>query len=782
MPKISELPAGALADGTEKIPAVQGGVTVELTLAKVATTASPSDVTFTQGSTGAVASTVQAKLRQYASVLDFGADPTGVVDSTAAFQAAVNAVSTGGCLYVPGSGYNCSGTISITKPMTIVGSNFLNTSTGTINATGSSSLFNVTSSYVTFRDLYLNRAGSPSGNCIDVGQDFRTISDFSMSSVTNPTTINSASANFTSADIGKYIFAISAGAGGAPLLSTITAIISTTKATLANPCLNTVASGGTARYGNMYTGIVFDNVNITNHAIGLNLGSVGKYNVNACKFNCTNPVKINNQVSQGFGASEFSGCTFLADPSSYGVIFNSGSDVRFINNKFLGGIHCFHMDWNQSQEGNLFLIGNSLENYTAAAIFLTFSVTYDRIIIQGNSAAGAGSGAFLIVDNASTTPPTNLVITGNAARYTGYTGTGISIGKANGAIIDDNIVDFGGAGTGIALLSNSNACIVGDNILNVGTIYTNAGALNLFDTSVGVALVNLPAAPANGSRVFVTDGLPGSSPATGSSTGAMAFRQNGAWVCIGSGVVNSGTINQLAYYAAGGMAVSGLATANNGVLITSGTGVPSISSTLPAAVQGNITALGTLASTLNVTTSSSALGVLTSSNSLAYTQIIGSGGQFLLGVSGANVFMQGGVGPVTMQFQISGGTAGMDIQGGSFLAIGSVGVGYLAGSGVGGAVTQLTSRTTGVTLNKTTGAITLFAAAGSATAATFTVTNSTVAATDVIHISQKSGTNLYNALVTAVAAGSFNVTFFTTGGIASDSPVFNFAAIKGSTT
>jgi hypothetical protein len=62
----------------------------------------------------------------------------------------------------------------------------------------------------------------------------------------------------------------------------------------------------------------------------------------------------------------------------------------------------------------------------------------------------------------------------------------------------------------------------------------------------------------------------------------------------GGGTVSSSTINYLAYYAASGTTVTGLATANNGTLITSGAGVPSISSTLPAAVQGNITALGTI--------------------------------------------------------------------------------------------------------------------------------------------------------------------------------------------
>jgi hypothetical protein len=108
---------------------------------------------------------------------------------------------------------------------------------------------------------------------------------------------------------------------------------------------------------------------------------------------------------------------------------------------------------------------------------------------------------------------------------------------------------------------------------------------------------------------------------------------------------------------------------------------------------------------------------------------------------------------------------------------GTAGVGYATGAG--GAVTQATSRTTGVTLNKTTGAITLFSAAGSATAATFTVTNSTVAATDVIILNQKSGTDLYDLMVTAVAAGSFNISFRTTGGTTTETPVFNFAVIKG---
>ena len=102
-------------------------------------------------------------------------------------------------------------------------------------------------------------------------------------------------------------------------------------------------------------------------------------------------------------------------------------------------------------------------------------------------------------------------------------------------------------------------------------------------------------------------------------------------------------------------------------------------------------------------------------------------------------------------------------------------IGYTTGSG--GAVTQLTSRTTGVTLNKPTGAITLVSAAGSASWQSFTVTNSTVAATDTIIVSQKSGTDKNMIFVTAVAAGSFQITFATTGGTTTEQPVFNFAVV-----
>ena len=68
-----------------------GGEVKFTTAISVATgTMDAGDVGFTQAGTGAIAQTVQTKLEQYVSVKDFGADPTGVADSTAAIQAALN--------------------------------------------------------------------------------------------------------------------------------------------------------------------------------------------------------------------------------------------------------------------------------------------------------------------------------------------------------------------------------------------------------------------------------------------------------------------------------------------------------------------------------------------------------------------------------------------------------------------------------------------------------------------------------------------------------------------
>ena len=85
--------------------------------------------------------------------------------------------------------------------------------------------------------------------------------------------------------------------------------------------------------------------------------------------------------------------------------------------------------------------------------------------------------------------------------------------------------------------------------------------------------------------------------------------------------------------------------------------------------------------------------------------------------------------------------------------------GNLVGPTTGGTVTQATSKATGVTLNAASGVITMNDAALAAAAeVSFTVTNSEVAATDVVVVNHGSGGTAGSYLVQAnsIAAGSFN--------------------------
>jgi hypothetical protein len=125
-----------------------------------------------------------------------------------------------------------------------------------------------------------------------------------------------------------------------------------------------------------------------------------------------------------------------------------------------------------------------------------------------------------------------------------------------------------------------------------------------------------------------------------------------------------------------------------------------------------------------------------------------------------------------------GATTAAAVTGTNVLA--STTLGYKTGSG--GTVTQSSSKTTGVTLNKINGEIVMNGAAlaDDATAA-FTLTNSTIAATDVVIVNVASvGTaGAYQVTVGSVAAGSCSISILNvSGGSLSEAIKLNFAVIK----
>ena len=107
-------------------------------------------------------------------------------------------------------------------------------------------------------------------------------------------------------------------------------------------------------------------------------------------------------------------------------------------------------------------------------------------------------------------------------------------------------------------------------------------------------------------------------------------------------------------------------------------------------------------------------------------------------------------------------------------------IGYAAAAQ--GAVTQLTSKATAVTLNTSAGVITMNnASLATATNATFTLNNSSISAKDAVILTISGGqatAGSYNVFANALAAGSVSITLRNiSGGSLSEAIVINFAVI-----
>ena len=99
-----------------------------------------------------------------------------------------------------------------------------------------------------------------------------------------------------------------------------------------------------------------------------------------------------------------------------------------------------------------------------------------------------------------------------------------------------------------------------------------------------------------------------------------------------------------------------------------------------------------------------------------------------------------------------------------------------------GTVTQLTSKSTAVTLNKPAGRITMDAASlATATNATFTLNNSFISANDTVILTISGGQatpGSYNVFANALAAGSVSISLRNiSGGPLAEAVVINFAII-----
>jgi hypothetical protein len=427
----------------------------------------------------------------------------------------------------------------------------------------------------------------------------------------------------------------------------------------------------------------------------------------------------------------------------------------------------------------LTVTGSPITTTGTITINLPSTITVTGNITGGNLTTGGRVIATGNVTGGNLTTAGVLSVTGNA--NTGNLGTTTAIiSTGNITTINSGLLQNGNSN--ITITANGNVSITaaggttelvvtstGANIAGTFNVTGNANVGNLGTAGLVVATGNVTGGNlVTGGALSVTGNAN-----TGNLGTATAIITTGNITTVNSGLLQNGNSNITI-------------TANGNVSITASGGTPELVVTSTGAniagtfnVTGNtdVGNLGTataIITTGNITTINSGL-LQNGTSNIAITNngnvsITASGGtpELVVTSTGANI---------TGTLSVTGNTdVGNLTTAGSILSNGILGIGYTTGSG--GTITQLTSRTTGVTINKISGSITLFTAAGVSAYTSFTVTNSTVAATDTIIVNQKSGTDRYEAFVSNTAAGSFAITFSDRTGTTNEAPVFNFAVIK----
>jgi hypothetical protein len=141
-----------------------------------------------------------------------------------------------------------------------------------------------------------------------------------------------------------------------------------------------------------------------------------------------------------------------------------------------------------------------------------------------------------------------------------------------------------------------------------------------------------------------TNDLPAAASITGSGSITVTPGANSITISSSaSGTVNSGTANQLAYYATTGSAVSGLSTANSATLVTSSTGVPSWTSSM---TNGQIL-IGSTGATPVPATITGTLGITVTNGAGTITISGGGGGYTWTEVTGTTQTMTANNGYIT---------------------------------------------------------------------------------------------------------------------------------------
>lgn len=294
-----------------------------------------------------------------------------------------------------------------------------------------------------------------------------------------------------------------------------------------------------------------------------------------------------------------------------------------------------------TKNGNTIALTTPLAaTYGGTGVANSNTITLAGAIVTAGAFTTAGSFGLTLTATGSTN--VTLPVSGTLVNTAVTTLSSlVSIGTVNTGIWNGTLISPTYGGTGIN--NGSKTITLGGNLITSGafnsTFTITADTSVTFPTSGTLATTSqLPTFPvslanggtgaalvANNGGIFYSSASAGAILAgTATANQALLSGTSSAPAWSTATYPATTTINQLLYSSSANV-IAGLATANSGVLITSSGGVPSISSTLPSAVQGNIVATGALAS------GSLAAGFTVVTGALGGTGVANSGKTITLG-------------------------------------------------------------------------------------------------------------------------------------------------------
>ena len=431
---------------------------------------------------------------------------------------------------------------------------------------------------------------------------------------------------------------------------------------------------------------------------------------------------------------------------------------------------------------NVAAITNSYALYIAAgaSYFAGATTANSSLTVNGNlTVSGANAAIAISPTGVSGTITMNPAGGGsldnfNVGSTTRGSGAFTSLG-ANGAVTiqtTTNNQSYTTTGAGTITITSGTAGNI--NNMNIGASTRGTGAFTTLDANSTVGL-----SPANAAVTISPTGT-GSvtiNPATAGSINNMAIGGSTAAAGTFTSVTANGTTNTPSIITPT-TALSSTAWTTTGINLRSQARTYTDTSSLAGTVASSyIHALAapTFASTNAITITEAANLFVAAPVAGTNSTLTGNGFSIVAGGRIRATDFTGTIGATTASAgaftTLTGST--------SILSAGTGGVGYATGAG--GTGSQATAKTDTVTISKPTGQITMNAAAlASATVVSFTLSNTTIAATDHVVVTHVSGGTLGAYTVTATANESSATVFVrnNTTGPLSEALVLRFSVIK----